>query len=435
MSYKQSKLATAVALACYTVLALPALAATEAQKQAAIDSGLAWLSTQQAVNGSWSGSGYNAADTSSALLAFIEQKYKPLGWNGPDYSTAVTNGLNYLMTQSTQISVGTRSDGFNADQAGTGFGLYWGQPNVLSETTYISGLALSTLARAVSSGYLNAGTVISSSNGAVNGKTYGTVIKESVDMYLASQSTGGANWARGGWHYYPGQNDADNSTTQWAAIGMTFAQSAGATIPQYTKDELKYWMDYIQNPNGGSGYSNIHDYVNESKTGGLLVEMAFTGYDGVTSGPGDNSDKAGALAFLNTNWQNTASGTWFGNFGHPYAMWSIYKGLETTIGLTDTTAISNLHPQGLSPLDAGHSWNWYEDYAQYLVDTQTAGTWPGYGYWGGAMGAAWNINILNATQVGPGPGPDPGTVPEPGSMALAGLALAALTGLRRRKSA
>lgn len=431
MSFKQRKLAAAVALACCTVLALPARAATEAQKQAAIDSGLAWLATQQsAINGSWSGTGYNAADTSSALLAFIEQKNKPLGWNGQNYNTNVTNGLNYLMTQATQVGVGTRPDGFNANIGGSGSGLYWGAQG---ETTYISGIALSTLARAVSSGYVTAATPITSSNAAVNGKTYGQVIQESVNMYLAGQTTATGGVYRGGWHYYPSQGDADNSTTQWAAIGMLIAQNAGATIPQYTKDELKYWMNYIQNPNGGSGYQASGDLITESKTGGLLVEMAFTGYDGVSSGPGDNSDKAGALAFLNTNWQNTASGTWYGNFGHPYAMWSIYKGLESTIGLTDTTTITNLHPQGSNPLDAGHTWNWYEDYSQYLVDTQSGGTWPGYGYWGGAMGTAWSINILNATEVGPGPGPV--TVPEPGSMALVGLALAALTGLRRRRGA
>lgn len=365
-------------------------------------------------------SAYNAADTSAALLSFIEQKNKPLGWNGQDYSAVVSKGLNALMTQATQVNVGTRPDGLNDDQAGTGHGLYWG---FQGETTYISGIALSTLARAVSSGYVSAGTSIASTNAAIDGKTYGKVIQESVDMYLAGQSTGVGNWARGGWHYYPGQGTADNSTTQWAAIGMLFAQSAGATIPKYTKDELKYWIDYVQNPNGGSGYSSIYDYVNESKTGGLLVEMVFTGYNGVTSGVGDNSDKAGALAFLDANWKKTADGTWYGNFGHPYAMWSVYKGLESTIGLADATTITNLNPQGSALLDAGDAWNWYEDYAESLVASQNAaGNWNGYAYWTGPLATAWNINILNATAVGPGPDPNP-TVPEPSSLALFGLAL------------
>jgi hypothetical protein len=422
------KLAALVAVALGSVCASSTMAATSAEKQAAIDSGLAWLAANQGVDGSWSGSGYSAADTSSALLAFIEQKYKPLGWNGSDYSAAVNNGLAYLMTQATQVNVGVRPDGFNADQAGTGHGVYWG---ALGETTYISGLALSTVARAVSAGYVSAGTVINSTNAAVNGKSYGTVIQESVDMYLAGQTTAASGNYRGGWHYYPSQGDADNSTTQWAAIGMLFSETAGATVPQYTKDELKYWIDYIQNANGGSGYDSPGNLVNESKTGGLLVEMAFTGYDGTAPGGGDNSDKAGALAYLNSNWQTTANSTWDGNFGHPYAMWSIYKGLESTIGLTDSTTITNLHAQGANLLDPGQTWNWWEDYSQYLVDTQNlAGNWPGYSYWPTAISTAWNVNILNATQIGPSPNPNP--APEPATLALLGLALTGVAVSRRR---
>jgi hypothetical protein len=64
--------------------------------------------------------------------------------------------------------------------------------------------------------------------------------------------------------------------------------------------------------------------------------------------------------------RTVASDTWDGNFGHPYAMWSIYKGLETTIGLNDTTAITNLLTT-CGTQDAGDVCNWFEDYAQWLV--------------------------------------------------------------------
>jgi hypothetical protein len=428
---KMRRVALAAALIASSLFASgAAMASTEVEKQAAIDSGLAWLATQQGASGQWNNdlsSAYNAADTAAALLAFIEQKDKPLGWNGADYTAAVTNGLNYLMTQATQVNVGLRADGFNANQSGSGHGLYWGY---VGETTYISGLALTTLAKAVSTGYVSASDVITSTNAAVNGKTYGQVIQESVDMYLAGQSTVFNGVYRGGWRYYPSQGLADNSTSQWAAIGMLAAEQAGAIVPQYTKDELRYWIDYIQNStNGGSGYDSPYNIVNESKTGGLLVEMAFTGYSGTSSGPADKSDEAGAIAFLNANWKDGPSATWDGNFGHPYSMWSVYKGLESTIGLTGT-AITNFKFTGAEQVkdDPGDVWNWWEDYVQYLTNTQAGGHWAGYSYWGQNLATAWNINILNATSIGPPP-----SAPEPSTIALLGLGLLALGRLRRTR--
>jgi hypothetical protein len=188
-------------------------------------------------------------------------------------------------------------------------------------------------------------------------------------------------------------------------------------------------MGYIQNANGGVGYDAPNSLVNESKTGGLLVQTAFTGYAGSVSGPGDNSDKAGAIAFLDARWDSTANSTWDGNFGHPYAMWSIYKGLESTIGLTGSQ-ISNFFydPAARVKDDPADVWNWWEDYSQYLVQTQNPdGSWGGYSYWTGAMAAAWNINILNATEI-----PNGNDVPEPATLALLAAGLAGLASLRRR---
>jgi hypothetical protein len=81
-------------------------------------------------------------------------------------------------------------------------------------------------------------------------------------------------------------------------------------------------------------------------TGGLLVGLGLIGK------PVSDGAVQKALSFVNSNWRDAGSG-WYGNFGHPYAMWSIYKGLETNIGLTDTATITNLRP-GDCGGDRGH---------------------------------------------------------------------------------
>jgi hypothetical protein len=89
-------------------------------------------------------------------------------------------------------------------------------------------------------------------------------------------------------------------------------------------------------------------------------------------------------------------------------MWSIYKGLETTIGLNDTTAITNLLTS-CGTQDAGDVCNWFEDYAEWLVQNQSVGgSWGGYSSWNSALATPWFINILAATRI-PDGGDMPGT--------------------------
>jgi hypothetical protein len=217
-----------------------------------------------------------------------------------------------------------------------------------------------------------------------------------------------------------------------------FAQSKmGVAIPASVLTNLTAWTGYIQDLSGtpgtgtygASGYSDPTSYPDVSKTGGLLLELFAEG-----KGLSDPQVQA-ALGFINRNWVSGggfAGAPWDGNFGQPYAMWSVYKGLQTMIGLGNTSQITNLNAQGAALLDAGDTWNWYEDYTNWLVANQKpGGYWDGYSpYWTGPMATAWDINILLATEVAP-----PSTnVPEPGSLALVGLALAALTRAKRRKA-
>jgi Prenyltransferase and squalene oxidase repeat len=382
---------------CIALLCSPTnlKAATEAQKQAAIDAGLAYLASTQNPDGSWSYGGYEQAATGAALFAFVEQKYKTLGWNGQDYSAVVTNATNYLLSTATPIDISTANWWGFTGKNNSGIGLEWGVS--AGEATYTSGIVVPALCR-LTAGIVTPGTVISSANAAVNGLTYAQVIQRAADTWIWGQTGPSGGNYDGGWHYFPSQGDADGSTSQWGALALLSAQQVpGIVVPAQTKTELQKWINYIQNPDGSCGYQSPTQLNDESKTGGLLTQMVFAG------GGGSQSN---ALAYLNTNWQNTLNNTWYGNFGNPYAMWSIYKGLDITIGLNaGTGAISNLHTNPGDINNPNHGWNWWEDYCNWLVTNQNAnGSWSGDSYyWTGPLSTAWGVSILSGAIVAPTP--------------------------------
>jgi hypothetical protein len=219
-----------------------------------------------------------------------------------------------------------------------------------------------------------------------------------TNMFSAGQSVFGNR--DGGWRYFPGDGDSDSSTTQWAVISLIYDQTLGATTPTTVKDHLKNWLAGVQAANGSVCYQPGTEPCDHSDTGGFLLAKKFVGADL------NDPQVMNALNFLNTYWTAMVNNTWYGNIAHPYAMWSVYKGLDVTIGLRDTTYITNGatncgapnnlpgNPPGSVPC------NWWEDYNQYLCHMQLSdGSWPAYGYWSGTLATAWAINILSATKV------------------------------------
>jgi hypothetical protein len=416
-------------------LACTAQSATDVQKRAAIDKGLTYLAQTQQVNGRWiySGGVEDAAATGAALLAFMEEGYRPgnnviLG--GTNYGDVVGDGLAYLFTQAQPYAIGPQAHG-NPDMNGNGIGVKFVPGGNNGRDTYVTGLVLPAVATAE---IMRPGSVVPT--GPLAGRSYSIVIEDTVDYFAHGQNDAG--WARGGWRYYANSGDSDNSTSQWAPVGMFYGQAAGAPAPQFVKDELAHWVDYVQylggtpgtGMHGSSGYDSPTNMNNESKTGGLLIEMVFAGAAGVGSPYSlNNPDVQAALAYLNRQWRTTANNTFDGNLGNPYAMWSIYKGLESTVGMDDTTYITNMrtfNPATMS-LDPDATWNWLEDYHEFLVDTQNVnGSWNGYAYWTGPLAAAWYINILQA------PVFPPESIPAPGALVLGCMGVGLVRWLRRR---
>ncbi len=457
-------LVAAVVSALVVLGTASAHAATETQKQNAIDAALAHLASIQKSDGRWDhgDDNYDAAATGAALYAFLEEGYSAgtnAVINGTDYGDVVGDGLSYLFSRASTYNIFNEPTG-NPDIDGNGVGVkfvpggtIWdGTNSNHNRDTYVTGLVATAIAATgtpntvVTTGPLAVRTDGSGPGGAW---TYGDVMQNALDYFAYGQADPG-NWARGGWRYYADYGQADNSTSQWPIIAhfVSQAKSMGAALPSTptyldVKGELKHWIDYIQNETDGGSYydSNFSGWgSNMSRTGALLIEMAYAGYPGSTAAdtdPGtsltENDRYQAALSYINTNWKSTDS-YWNGNFGHPYAMWAVYKGLQSTIGLGDTSNITNLHTfnPATMELDPGDTWNWWEDYCEWLVDNQLAnGSWDGYtgySYWLDPLATAWNVNILAATEVAPP------VIPEPVTMAGLALGLGGLiTYVRRRR--
>lgn len=415
-------------------LMLPAIsmAATEAQKRAAIDSGLAYLATTQNASGSFHTGGldYEITQTGSALLAFLEEKPN-WGTNATAYQLVVDKGLNYLMGQANVVNISNQTAG-DPDGDGNGVGVKFYPGTTANRDTYVTGIVLPAIA---SSGTPNAlvttGALVGRTDGSGAGGawTYKDVVQNTIDYFAYGQTDAGLG--KGGWRYSANSGDSDQSTTQWPVISGLYASKMGVAYPSFVNNELTLWTNYIQNPStGAAGYNAPGSYYGRmNETGALLIMQDSLGWTTA------DTRVQSALDYIDTNWQSTAS-SYEGNFGHPYAMWAIYKGLESTIGLDNMTEITNLHTNPGDVDNPNHGWNWWEDYCNFLVGDQNSnGSWSGYSSWGSGLATPWYINILAATKIpGPGPDPNPDPIPEPGTMFLFGLGMLGVTGISRKKN-
>jgi len=453
-----------------------AQAATEQEKQLAIDKGLAWLASTQATSGTegywWYDYEGTLAATGSAALAFIEEGYLPgadviidTGSGPVNYGDVVGKATNYIFNRARSTDIGMQLHGHpeNYDNSvdnsgdGNGQGIYFDPAN-FKRDVYTTGI-ITPVVYALGEA-LGEDTAVG--RGTVSTMTYKEVMRDVVDWFSYGQDDDGTG--RGGWRYTDNYGDSDNSTAQWGALPMLYANSWSLPVPAFVKSELELWTDSIQNPvdagvdwrDGGSGYMNPNQYVNIGKTGGLLLQFAVEGKS--LSHP----DVQDALYYMRSMegfdhwnqgpvWEQWESGQWDGgNFNNAYAMWAVYKGLATYGGLvwndngtpgdtSDDFIVGNtgLVPTAQGGFTIGQDWNeitsaagdWYSQYCDYLVGIQNAnGSWNGWEYWTGSLATGWYINILNATGA-----PEP-YVPVPAAVLLGGLGLSvAGWKLRRQK--
>ena len=343
--------------------------------------------------------------------------------NGVNYGDVVGYALNYVFNRATadsrfgvETAVYPRyAEDYNNDgvyDEGNDQAIYF-EPGVASRRVYTTGIC-TPLIFALGE-LLDPETVIGYGSAVIRNMTYAEAMQDLVDWFCFAQVEPNTGSFRGGWRYDANWPSSDNSTAQWGALPLLYAtewSEYGLDTPNYVYDELELWVTYIQNPNGGSGYTTPNDYVNVSKTGGLLLQQKAIGF------PLSHPRVQSAIGYINTNWNTYPSGSWYGNLNHPYAMWAVYKGLGI-YGLTDEVYSDNrLIPIGTGIPNAPGGFvigfiqdplvslpgDWYSHYCDYLVLIQNAnGSWSGYDSWYGALATAWYINIIKAGGIAPPP--------------------------------
>jgi len=361
--------------------AIPAQAATEEEVKDAIDSGVAWLLAQQDVDPDSPGYGSWGHLEPVAVTAFAVKKLEHhavdtkwgLGLDSPfdaPYAAQLQAGLDFLFANATVIAIDTQThDGTidDPDTDGDGKGVYFGIG--IWNRTYTTGIALMAIAESTTPD-----RVVDVPGSEVDGWTYEEVAQDTVD-YLAWGQTDSGN-GRGGWDYQENSpsNQSDQSNTGYAVLGLQYAEASppegfALTIPPFVKTELEIWVDYIQEPDGGSDYY-AWDISNILRTGNLLKELAFIGATET------DARVQNALGYLHLNWDELGEPGWRGWSGGV----ANYQATYTTMkGLTSL----NIHEFGDPPID------WQADFETVLVEQQNTedpddplyGSWPRMTFW------------------------------------------------------
>ena len=291
------------------------------------------------------------------------------GNNAELYQAAVDKAIAYLLNTAAVINLDSRSDGVNIcpDNSTSCKGIYWDGNTGSTAATGVIASALATYSLTIGE------NAVATTTGPLAGMTWGQIAQAITNTFAAGQSIRQNSASHRGWRSSLRDNGAsDNPTTLWAVTAFIYDETAAAVTPPVVKDELKAWLSSVQNTSGAACYQPGPESCGEANTGDWLLAMRFVGYD-LT-----NSQLQAAVAFLNTRWQSTANDGASRNFGDPNAMFAIYQGLETVVGLNDSTAA-----------DAN---NW-------LVKNQKSdGSWDSPSQPGDAFATALYINILGAVR-------------------------------------
>lgn len=365
----KSLLLTVVSLALIVSLVLTsttfAVTPFETRVNNAIEKGLQKLRDTQQGDGSWGSyfgtSGYNIAGASFGALCFMNQKDSSGNKKGYAGLSAgdkiiVDNALGYIVGHQ-------QLDGSIYD----------------SDQTYSTGIAMSTLAEAMSTG----------------GPDYSIQLNNAINYFVGSQVDEGegadpTNTYYGGWTYEtPSYPEADDSNTQFALMGLRAADSAlgGSVVPStvWTKtiifvhrcqnDPTINDQAWAANPSNPSYNDGGFVYVPD---GWSLADVGRYGSTGSHTSVGvwnyilcgltqaDYPVKRG-LDWLKNNFDYDENPKEHGFPFYYYYAWAFSKAMHLT------APASNLIGGMRDPAADGfpeEAHSWYYDFAWYLTETQ-----------------------------------------------------------------
>jgi hypothetical protein len=242
--------------------------------------------------------------------------------------------------------------------------------------------------------------------GFVVGRTYGDVLQRMINSMAWGQIDVN-NTNRGGWGYTFNSGTSDGSTLGWNMLALLDAAAAGTTIPAFVKPEFS-------DP-GHAGPTHLNPFPTRTDIDGTfdynpavnttpqasLPNMARSGiglqalfYLG-NVGEADPLVAAGRNA-INLRWTNSSnlpgeylatcgSNANTNNKGCAYAMFNVFKGLKLH-GITSLPGVNCPLAAGCNPAKTGPAvTDWYAEYQDYLVSTQTNPTSQTGGQWGSLL--------------------------------------------------
>jgi hypothetical protein len=262
------------------LFAIPAQAqsATDADIEASIAAGIAWLADNQNADGSW-GTLAEVAITGFAVLKLEDRAFE-LGFDSPfdegyQYHENVKKGLDYIFAHARIVPISVQPAGNPDDASNNGTGVHFFSPLTDNKTIYETGIVMMAIAASRSPDEL---AIIPGST--IGPWTYKQVLQDAVDYLAWGQVDGGTG--RGGWRYEannPDENNekADNSCSGYAVIGLGYAENPlyrfCCKVPQFVRTELAdHWIPNIQNLGDGGSY-----YMEPPLMGISMISGTFLG--------------------------------------------------------------------------------------------------------------------------------------------------------------